>query len=178
MRIKPSGIRSARVHKASINGLTLYVTASNYDDGRLGEVFVSAGKQGSLIKGLLESLSTTISKMLQYGISPQDVAMMYRGQRYEPNGFVSDHPYIKQVDSVSDLISKIIEIEMGDFTHCQVKPEGYQPPISQVALHSIPAYTEVDYLPGEVCPDCRSNKMVRNGTCRVCTECGSTTGCS
>jgi ribonucleoside-diphosphate reductase alpha chain len=178
MRVKPTGIRAARVHKASINGLTLYITTSYYEDGRLGELFVTTGRQGSLIKGLLESISTTISKMLQYGIAPQDIAKMYRGHKYEPSGFVSDHPYIKQVDSISDLISKIIDIEVGDYTYCQVKPEGHEPFAQQPSAPPLKIYTAADYLYGEICPDCKSNKMVRNGTCKVCIECGSTTGCS
>ena len=194
MRTKPVGIRTANVHKAAINGLTLYITASYYEDGRLAEIFANTGKQGSLVKGLMESLSTTISKMLQYGIAPKEIAKMYRGQKYEPNGFVSGHPYVKQVDSISDLISKIIDIEMGDYTYCQVKPdepgaletlqaEGQQDEIELDQLQPNPTlpmkeYSAADYLYGEICPDCQSTRMVKNGTCKVCVECGSTTGCS
>jgi len=179
MRTKPPGIRSAKVHTASINGLTLYVTASYYEDGRLAEIFASSGQQGSLVKGLIESLSMTISTMLQYGVSPKDISSIYRGQKYEPHGFVAKHPYIRHVDSISDLISKIIEIEMGDYSHCQVKPDDYED--KQRETGSPPParrYTAEDYLYGEVCPDCKSTRMVKNGTCKVCTECGSTTGCS
>ena len=184
-RVKPVGIRSANVHKATIGvpnqGLTLYITASYYEDGKLAEIFANTGKQGSLVKGLMESLSTTISKMLQYGITPQEISKMYRSQKYEPNGFVSDHPFIKRVDSISDLISKVIDIEMGDYSHCQIKPdsgevyEEYEPPSESLRLE---AYEAADFIYGETCPDCQSTKLVRNGTCKVCTECGSTTGCS
>ena len=190
-RIKPSGIRTARVHEAAINGLKLYITTSFYEDGRLGELYVSCGRQGSLTKGLLDSMSTTISEMLQYGVPPADIARMYRGQKYEPSGFVSGHPYIRNVDSISDLISKIIDIELGDYTYCQIKPEGWhahndhdgheqqapQPP-AEPAKPEIKAYTAADYIYGDVCPNCKSAKMVKNGTCKVCTECGTTTGCS
>ena len=48
-------------------------------------------------------------------------ARMLRGQKYEPYGFVQKHPYIKYVSSISDLISKVIDIEVGDFSRCQVK---------------------------------------------------------
>jgi ribonucleoside-diphosphate reductase alpha chain len=179
-RIKPSGIRRARVHEAAINGLKLYITTSFYEDGRLGELYVSSGRQGSLTKGLLDSMSTTISEMLQYGVPPQDIAKMYRGQKYEPSGIVTGHPYIKFVDSISDLISKIIDIELGDFTYCQIKPEGYEinHPKPSFAEMSTRTYSAADYLQGELCPNCKSSKMVKNGTCKVCTECGATTGCS
>jgi ribonucleoside-diphosphate reductase alpha chain len=180
-RVKPTGIRSAQVHKAAINGLTLYITASYYADGRLVEIFASSGKQGSLVKGLLESLSITISKMLQYGIPPQDIASMYRGQKYEPNGFVTEHPHIKHVDSISDLISKIIDIETGDYTYCQVKPdEEADGEVTQrtIFVKGRDDFNAADFLYGEVCAICKSDKMVKNGTCKVCIECGTTTGCS
>ena len=180
LRVKLSGIRTAHVHVAAINGLRLYITTSFYDDGRLGEIFISSGRQGSLTKGLLDSLSTTISEMLQYGVPAKDIAGMHRGHKYEPNGIVTEHPNIKFVDSISDLISKIIEIEMGDYSHCQVKPEGYADKSPQVLKNEVMNghYTVNDYIQGEVCPYCQSAKMVKNGSCKVCTECGSTTGCS
>jgi len=179
-RIKLSGIRSARVHEAAINGMKLYITTSFYETGKLGEIYISSGRQGSLTKGLLDSLSTTISEMLQYGVPQSDIARMYRGQKYEPSGIVTGHPYIKFVDSISDLISKIIDIETGDYRYCQIKPEGYvdMTPEDRWIEVSRKKYSEADYIQGESCPNCKGNRMVKNGTCRVCTECGTTTGCS
>jgi len=188
LRIKPSGIRAAHVHEAAINGLKLYITTSFYDDGKLGEIYVSSGRQGSLTKGLLDSISTTLSEMLQYGVPPEDIARMYRGQKFEPSGFVTGHPYIKMVDSISDLISKIIDIELGNYDHCQVKPtDAEQNRLNQrstgtgLLIHKnfkAQEYNASDYIYGEICPNCKSTKMIKNGTCKVCTECGSTTGCS
>jgi len=178
--IKPLGIRNARVHEAEINGMKLYITVSFYEDRRVGEIYVTAGRQGSLIKGLLDSLSTTVSKMLQYGVPAAEIARIYRGHKYEPNGIVIGHPYIKFVDSISDLISKIIDIERGDFNHCQIKPDGYVtlPPKDQLKEPARHRFNDGDYIHGETCPNCNDNKMVRNGTCSICTVCGTTTGCS
>lgn len=180
VRIKPTGIRQAHVHEAEIGGLKLYITTSFYEDGNLGEIYVSAGRQGSLIKGLLDSISTTVSEMLQYGIPPKDIARMYRGQKYEPSGFVYGHPYIKMVDSISDLISKIIDIELGDFTYCQVKPDSINEGSINISQNEMQpkAIDSASKLYGEVCPSCKSDKLVKNGTCKVCMDCGTTTGCS
>ena len=180
-RRKPFGIRNAKVHEASINGLKLYITVSFYEDNRIGEVYVSCGRQGSLTKGLLDSISTIISVMLQYGIPAKDIAQMYRGQKYEPSGIVVGHPNIKFADSISDLISKIIDIELGDYTYCQVKPEGNNDNILKANdVNEIigKKYKASEYTYSDICYNCKSSKMVRNGTCKVCTECGSTTGCS
>ncbi len=171
LRVKPTGIRRAHVHEAEIAGLKLYITVSFYDNGKLGEIYVSAGRQGSLVKGLLDSISTTVSEMLQYGVQASDIAKMYRGQKYEPSGFVYGHPYIKMADSISDLISKIIDIELNDFTYSQVKPTTADSS-SKEATHKI------SKIYGETCPSCKSERLVKNGTCKVCIECGTTTGCS
>lgn len=180
IRVKPTGIRRAHVHEAQMAGLKLYVTLSFYEDGRLGEIYVSAGRQGSLVKGLLDSISTTISKMLQYGVSAKDIAQMYRGQKYEPSGFVYGHPYIKMADSISDLISKIIDIELGDYSYCQVKPTTPIIPSMTMPIESpkAPVETKGEKLYGEVCAVCKSMKLIKNGTCKVCQDCGTTTGCS
>ncbi|NLK21573.1 MAG: vitamin B12-dependent ribonucleotide reductase [Epulopiscium sp.] len=180
-RVKPDGIRNARVHEGEIGGLKLYITTSFYEDGRLGEVYVTAGRQGSLVKGLLDSLSTTISKMLQYGVPPEDIAKMYKGQKYEPSGFVGGHPYIKSADSISDLISKIIEIELGDYSHCQVKPGEIHTitPTSPKYINTTGnSKASLEIIYGEICSNCKSTKLVKNGTCKVCLDCGTTTGCS
>ena len=205
-RVKPAGIRSANVHEVEMGGIKLYITVSRYADGAISEVYISAGRQGSLVKGLLDSISTTISEMIQYGVSPKDIAKMYRGQKFEPSGFVNGHPYIKMADSISDLISKVIDIELGDYTYCQVKPEPKESlagnendnsglkdsTVSSLASKTAKNRTiliqdtvELDKdkangvrLYGETCSNCGSDHLVKNGTCKVCRECGTTTGCS
>ena len=166
--------------------------------------YISTDREGTIITGLLNSLSKSISVMLQYHVPPQDISRMLRGQMYEPHGFVQRHPYIKYVSSISDLISKIIDIELGDYTRCQVKPEGFEnSPSSEIAA-STPVTSTIEASPikmeepktvdtsssedhtsskgervyGSVCPTCSSTRMVRNGTCMLCQDCGSTTGCS
>jgi len=130
------------------------------------------------VKGLLDSLSRTISVMLQYGIPASDIAKMYRGHKYEPSGMVKGHPYIKSIDSISDLISKIIEIEMGDFSNVQIKPKDWEEQkIEQLTL-DISKLDGSDAIYSEVCTNCSSTKLVKSGICKVCMECGTTTGCS
>lgn len=59
--------------------------------------------------------------MLQYNIQ-QEISRLLRGQQFEPSGFVSRHPYIKNASSIADLLSKIIDIELGDYSRVQIKP--------------------------------------------------------
>ncbi|WP_163192715.1 vitamin B12-dependent ribonucleotide reductase [Clostridium thermarum] len=171
-RNKPQGIRYGTTHPAQIDDVKIYTTVNRDEKGRICEIYITTDREGTIITGLLNSLSKSISVMLQYNVPPKDIARMLRGQKYEPYGFVQKHPYIKHVSSISDLISKIIDIELNDFTRCQVKPHN----------HTVEAVSHKndtgERIYGASCKNCSSTRMVKNGTCMVCLDCGTTTGCS
>lgn len=189
-RMRPSGMRMSRTHSAKIGDIELYVTIGFYPNGKMAEMFVSTDKEGTVVKGLLAALSKAISNMLQYNVPPKEIARILRGQQFEPSGFVGRHPYIKNASSIADLLSKIIEIELGDFSRCQIKPADFKP----VNEENMEAGNVLDKTPkimdninheqlgeriySEVCSVCNSTRLFRNGTCKVCQDCGTTTGCS
>lgn len=187
-RHKPIGIRYGTTHPAQIEDVKIYTTVNRNENDDICEIYITTDREGTIIMGLLNSLSKSISIMLQYHVPASDISKMLRGQKYEPYGFVQKHPYIKYVSSISDLISKIIDIELGDFSRCQIKPSktpckdnssSSRKEISadkETKSLSISATGERIY--GSTCPTCSSTKMVKNGTCMVCLDCGSTTGCS
>ncbi|MCL2396758.1 MAG: vitamin B12-dependent ribonucleotide reductase [Defluviitaleaceae bacterium] len=187
-RKKPTGIRVARVHEAKVANTDVFVIASFYNDNdaadlnlpddtkHLAEIFAFCDEQGTTVKGMLGSLAATISISLQSGIPAQNIAKINRRQAYEPSGLVSGHPYIGSVSSVSDLISKVIDISYGNYDNCQIKPEGMAQK-DQSAIKDL-SYTDADIIYGETCTSCGSDKMVQSGVCKVCTNCGTTTGCS
>jgi ribonucleoside-diphosphate reductase alpha chain len=184
-REKPSGIRSGHTHPAQVEDVKIYTTVNRNAAGEICEIYITTDREGTLIMGLLNSLSKTISVMLQYHIPPHSISKMLRGQKYEPYGFVTRHPYIRSCTSISDLISRIIDIELGDFSRVQVKPEPDALPLETLAgiaprtFENGAKEPEVERLhDGSVCPSCSSTRMVRNGTCKVCLDCGTTTGCS
>lgn len=222
-RTKLVGIRSGRTHPAQIDDIKIYTTVNRDENGRISEIYITTDREGTTIMGLLNSLSKTISVMLQYHIPAANISKMLRGQKYEPYGFVQRHPNIKYVHSISDLISKIIDIELGDFSRVQVKPaayiadakeedpddhveraqkevlnrlivekeqalredegENYQPfdPFTQSFIHESAREAALHgerLYDGSTCPNCSGTRMVQNGTCKVCLDCGTTTGCS
>jgi ribonucleoside-diphosphate reductase alpha chain len=198
VREKARGRRPGFTHSAKIGDIELYVTVNFYPNGKIAELFISTDKEGTVVKGLLASLSKAISNMLQYHIPAQEISRTLRGQQYEPSGFVSRHPYIKAATSISDLVSKIIDIELGDFSRCQVKPgeEDGEPVLSardlvtaashepEEGVKGIDAAVSSDVrggeerIYGETCANCGSTRLRKNGTCKVCEDCGATTGCS
>jgi len=191
VREKPQGIRKGTTHPAQIDDVKIYTTVNRRENGEICEIYITTDREGTIITGLLNSLSKSISVMLQHHVPPKDISRMLRGQKYEPYGFVQKHPYIKSVTSISDLISKIIDIELGDFSRCQIKPENYN---SNTAYDFSTSKTENNFnnssinsnkskitgerIYSEVCSNCSSTNLVQNGTCKVCLDCGTTTGCS
>src|SRR5699024_8494303 len=73
-RRKPGGMRTSRTHSAKIGDIELYVTVGFYENGEIAEVFVSTDKEGTVVKGLLASLSKSLSNMLQYNIPPKEIS--------------------------------------------------------------------------------------------------------
>jgi ribonucleoside-diphosphate reductase alpha chain len=173
-REKPEGIRNGTTHPAQIEDVKIYTTVNRNNLGEITEIYITTDREGTIITGLLNSLSKSISVMLQYHVPPKDISKMLRGQKYEPYGFVQKHPYIKYVSSISDLISKIIDIELEDYSRCQIKPEG----VKEGLNIKKPKPLEGDKVYGITCKICSSTRMIKNGTCMVCQDCGSTTGCS
>ena len=189
VREKPMGIRVGTTHPAQIDDVKIYTTVNRRPNGEISEIYITTDREGTIITGLLNSLSKSISVMLQYHVPAADIAKMLRGQKYEPYGFVQKHPYIKHVSSISDLVSKIIDIELGDFSRCQIKPDSEEavtytdyspaaPKASSSTQHKDYSKVEGERIYSETCSTCSSTNLVRNGTCKVCRDCGTTTGCS
>ncbi len=185
-REKPVGIRYGTTHPAQIDDVKIYTTVNRNENGEISEIYITTDREGTIIMGLLNSLSKSMSVMLQYHVPAEDIAKMLRGQKYEPYGFVKKHPYIKHVSSISDLVSKIIDIELGDFSRCQIKPGlgevntpiNHNHEISTTSISDEKAEIKGERIYSEVCSTCSSTKLVQNGTCKVCQDCGTTTGCS
>lgn len=185
VRNKPKGILDGHKHCAVIDGLKLQIKLFRYQDtNKICEIYVTADAEGTLAKGLLDSLSKQTSKMLQYNAPITDVIKSLKGQKYEPHGFVTEHPYIKFADSISDLLAKILEIEIGDYSSCQIKPEGYVKTDHDIIETISKTPTQIKKskegtkVYGKTCTSCGSSHMRKNGTCYVCEDCGTTTGCS
>ncbi len=155
---------------------TFHVIRSFYDDGRLGEIFMTVGKNGSTVKGLQEVLCMVVSKALQYGVPADVLAKTMRHHEFSPNGFVYNHPNIKSASSIPDLMSKFLDISSGNYQYCQVKPDTVSSKIAPIKEKHKDVKFENVY--GERCSECGSDKIVKAGVCKYCQACGTSTGCS
>jgi ribonucleoside-diphosphate reductase alpha chain len=173
-RISPPSIRSAVVHEAKVGSMGILVKIGFYDNGKIAEVYADTN-DSQLVKGLLNTLSILASHMIQRNVPINEITNMLRKEKYEPSGFVTKHPTIKRVESLGDLIAKVLEIEnesLKSSTQVNVQQiEFKHEDIKDAKDNGQKVY-------GEKCSTCGGENLKQNGTCKVCLDCGSTTGCS
>jgi ribonucleoside-diphosphate reductase alpha chain len=108
--------RESITHKFSIAGHEGYITAGKYEDGTLGEVFVSdIGKDGSTMRGLLNAFATAISIGLQYGVPLEVFVREFSYLRFEPEG-ITGNPEIPFAKSMPDYIARWLASRFIDDT--------------------------------------------------------------
>ena len=82
--------RTAVTHKFEISGHEGYITVGLYPDGQPGEIFLKMAKEGSTVSGLMDTLATSVSLALQYGVPLKDVVNKFAHVRFEPSGFTGN----------------------------------------------------------------------------------------
>jgi len=102
--------RPATVTRFSVAGAEGYMTASNYPDDGVGEVFLKLGKQGSTLAGVMDAFSMAISVGLQYGIPLDSYVAKFTNMRFEPAG-LTDDPDIRLASSVMDYIFRRLALD-------------------------------------------------------------------
>ena len=106
--------RQSLTHKFSIGGHEGYITAGEYEDGTVGEIFLTdIGKEGSTIKGLMNAFATAISIGLQYGVPLETFVRKFAYVRFEPEG-ITRNPEIPFAKSMPDYIMRWLASRYGD----------------------------------------------------------------
>ncbi len=168
--------RQSVTHKFSIGGHEGYITVGLYEDGTPGEVFISMAKEGSTISGLMDTLATSISYGLQYGVPLKFFVDKFSHVRFEPSGWTGNAqvPYAK---SIIDYIFRWLGARFLGITEANEAGETSKlrptEPDPQVAL----PFDASSMMDAPLCSECGSI-MTRNGSCYKCENCGGTSGCS
>ena len=98
--------RKSITHKFSLGGHEGYITAGMYDDGTVGEIFLTdIGKEGSTLRGMMNAFATAISIALQYGVPLEKLVEKFSYMRFEPEGITSN-PEIPFAKSMPDYIMR------------------------------------------------------------------------
>jgi ribonucleoside-diphosphate reductase alpha chain len=98
--------RQSLTHKFSLGGHEGYITAGMYDDGTVGEIFLTdIGKEGSTLRGMMNSFATAISIALQYGVPLDTLCRKFAYMRFEPEG-ITTNTEIPFAKSLPDYIMR------------------------------------------------------------------------
>ncbi|MDR2186246.1 MAG: adenosylcobalamin-dependent ribonucleoside-diphosphate reductase [Treponema sp.] len=116
--------RIGYTQKAKIGGHSIFIRTGEYENGKLGEIFLDMHKEGAAFRSLLNSFAIAVSLGLQYGVPLEEYVDAFTFSRFEPNGTVQGHDYVKMATSVIDYIFRDLAISYLKRTELgQIKPE-------------------------------------------------------
>lgn len=166
--------RAGHTQKFRIGGHKFYLKTGEYEDGTLGEVFLTCDKEGGFLQSVVSAVAKITSIALQYGVPLDEIVNAWLFSRFEPNGPVQGHNRIRNGLSVFDVIARHLAIEYlarADLAHTDV------PTAVAAGGTAAAGVTEPRIYNGTPCPSCEMLKMRWDGKCTRCDNCGATTGC-
>jgi ribonucleoside-diphosphate reductase alpha chain len=118
--------RAGYTQKANIASHNLYIRTGEYEDGRLGEIFIDMHKEGAAFRSVMNCFAIAVSLGLQYGVPLEEYVDAFIYTRFEPAGRVIGNDHIKMVTSVIDYIFRELAICYLDRLDLAHLPEGEQ----------------------------------------------------
>ncbi|HYF53380.1 MAG TPA: vitamin B12-dependent ribonucleotide reductase, partial [Salinarimonas sp.] len=102
--------RKGYTQKAVVGGHKVYLRTGEYDDGRLGEIFIDMHKEGAAFRAMMNNFAIAVSLGLQYGVPLEEYVEAFTFTRFEPAGFVQGNESIKNATSILDYIFRELAI--------------------------------------------------------------------
>ena len=102
--------RKGYIQKATIGNHKVYLHTGEYEDGKIGEIFIDTSKEGELVKALMNNFAIAISLGLQYGVPLDEFINAYVGTKFEPSGKVFGNDRILSATSILDYIFRELAI--------------------------------------------------------------------
>ncbi|KGJ22965.1 vitamin B12-dependent ribonucleotide reductase [Paracoccus sanguinis] len=117
--------RKGYTQKAIIGGHKVYLRTGEYDDGKLGEIFIDMHKEGAGFRAMMNNFAIAVSVGLQYGVPLEEFVDAFTFTRFEPAGMVQGNDSIKNATSILDYIFRELAVSYLDRTDlAHVKPNG------------------------------------------------------
>jgi ribonucleoside-diphosphate reductase alpha chain len=102
--------RKGYIQKATIGDHKVYLHTGEYEDGKIGEIFIDTSKEGELVKALMNNFAIAVSLGLQYGVPLDEYISAYVGTKFEPSGNVHGNDRILSASSILDYIFRELAI--------------------------------------------------------------------
>ncbi len=102
--------RKGYIQKATIGDHKVYLHTGEYEDGKIGEIFIDTSKEGELVKALMNNFAIAVSLGLQYGVPLDEFISAFIGTKFEPSGKVQGNDRILSASSILDYIFRELAI--------------------------------------------------------------------
>jgi ribonucleoside-diphosphate reductase alpha chain len=102
--------RKGYIQKATIGNHKVYLHTGEYEDGKIGEIFIDTSKEGELVKALMNNFAIAVSLGLQYGVPLDEFVSAYVETKFEPSGKVQGNDRILSATSILDYIFRELAI--------------------------------------------------------------------
>ncbi len=117
--------RRGYTQKAIVGGHKVYLRTGEYEDGKLGEIFIDMHKEGAGFRAMMNNFAIAVSVGLQYGVPLEEFVDAFTFTKFEPAGMVQGNDSIKNATSILDYIFRELAVSYLDRTDlAHVKPEG------------------------------------------------------
>ncbi|MCA0432575.1 MAG: vitamin B12-dependent ribonucleotide reductase [Proteobacteria bacterium] len=120
--------RKGYTQKAKIGGHTIFLRTGEYDDGRLGEIFLDMNKEGSSLRAFINNFAIAVSIGLQYGVPLEEYVQTFTFTKFEPAGMVQGNESIKNATSILDYVFRELAISYlgrNDLAHVEPSEFGF-----------------------------------------------------
>jgi ribonucleoside-diphosphate reductase alpha chain len=128
LRAKLPDRRTGYIQKAVVGGHKVYLHTGEYEDGRLGEIFLDMHKEGAAFRSLMNNFAIAVSVGLQYGVPLEEFVEAFTFTRFEPAGLVRGNAKIKNATSILDYIFRELAIsylERNELAHVNPNENGH-----------------------------------------------------
>tara|TARA_B100001063_G_C16659518_1_gene500258 strand:- start:131 stop:964 length:834 start_codon:yes stop_codon:yes gene_type:complete len=109
-RFKMPDRRKGYIQKAQIGDHKVYLHTGEYDDGKIGEIFIDTNKEGELVKAMMNNFAIAISLGLQYGVPLDEYVDAFINTKFEPSGNVIGNDRILSASSILDYVFRELAI--------------------------------------------------------------------
>ena len=119
--------RKGYIQKANIGDHKIYLHTGEYDDGKVGEIFIDMNKEGELVKALMNNFAIAISLGLQYGVPLDEFVDAFIETKFEPSGEIKGNDRILNASSILDYIFRELAI-----SYLGREDLAHTPPINKI----------------------------------------------
>ncbi len=127
-RSKMPDRRKGYIQKVSIRNHKIYLHTGEYDDGKVGEIFIDMNKEGELVKALMNNFAIAVSLGLQYGVPLDEFVDAFIETKFEPSGEINGNDRILNASSILDYIFRELAI-----SYLGREDLAHTPPINKTA---------------------------------------------